>query len=87
MSDKATIERLTRERDEARQIVRDIYWMALRYADGRMTYAVEMCNDAVRKGYEAGWLVPVKGDRATPLYARDGMSPDYVPIVPIEANP
>lgn len=75
----AEIERLTRERDEARQVVRDIYWMALRYADGRMTYAVGMCNHAVRKGYEGGWL-PVKsdgGDTITPQYARDGMSDEW----------
>jgi hypothetical protein len=75
----AEIERLKRERDEARGIVRDIYWMALRYADGRMTYAVGMCNDAVRKGYDAGWL-PMKssgGDTITPDFARDGMSPEW----------
>ena len=35
---RAEKEELRRERDEARQIVRDIYWMALRYADGRKSY-------------------------------------------------
>jgi hypothetical protein len=75
---RADIERLLAERDEARQIVRDIFWMALRYADGRNTYAVGMCNDALGKAYKAGWLVPEEGDRATPKLARDGMSPEWV---------
>jgi hypothetical protein len=45
-----------RERDEARQIVRDIHWMARRYADGRNTYAPTMFNDAVKIAFCAGWL-------------------------------
>lgn len=63
-----------RERDEARQIVRDIFWMALRYADGRKTYAVGLVNAAVGKGYNAGWLVAKEdgGDPITPRFARDG---------------
>jgi len=75
---ESMVERLESERDEARSIVRDIYWMALRYADGRKTYAVSMCNDAVRKGYDGGWL-PRKaegGDPITPDFARDGTEVD-----------
>ena len=63
--------RLTAERDEARAIVRDIHWMARRYADGRQSYAAGMFNDAVRKAYEAGWLEHTIADE--PAYARDGM--------------
>lgn len=65
-------------RDEARQVVRDIYWMALRYADGRRSYAVGMVNDAVRKGYDGGWLdeKAAGGDSITPRFARDGMNTD-----------
>ena len=66
-----TIKSLRRERDEARQIVRDIYWMAIRYADNSFTYAPGMCNDALKKAYDAGWLVhrenPVNGP-----FAREG---------------
>jgi hypothetical protein len=64
------------ERDEARQIVRDIYWMARRYADGRQSYAVGMFNDAIRKAYDAGWLE--HRIEAEPPYARDSMfSPEW----------
>jgi hypothetical protein len=65
---------LTRERDEARSIVRDIHWMAVRYADNRKSYAVGMCNDALRKAYDAGWLKYTGGNnKLDPQYARDGM--------------
>lgn len=75
------IERLMKERDEARQIVRDIYWMALRYADGRKTYASWMANEAVKKGYSAGWLDPNKPlHQETPMFARDGDGPEWESI-------
>lgn len=78
---RSEVERLTRERDGARGIVEQTYWMALRYADGRKSYAVGMCNDAVSKAYSAGWLKPgLSGDRITPLLARDGMSPEWQSI-------
>lgn len=66
-----------RERDEARQIVRDIYWMAIRYADGRQTYAVGMVNDALDKAYGGGWLEH-HGSVGDYAYARDGASPEYL---------
>ena len=77
-----TIASLRRERDEARQIVRDIYWMALRYADGRKSYAVGMCNDAVQKAYDGGWITPKDqgGDPITPRLARDGMAAEWLDI-------
>ncbi len=74
----AQIERLTRERDESRQIVRDIYWMALRYADGRYTYAVSMVNDAVGKAYAGGWLE--HKHQVDPAFARDGDGPEWQSI-------
>lgn len=73
---------LEQERDEARQIVRDIYWMALRYADGRHTYAPGMCNDALRKAYDAGWLV--HSHPTDPAFARQGSGPLYLPKEAIE---
>ncbi|TIS32652.1 MAG: hypothetical protein E5X01_26985 [Mesorhizobium sp.] len=70
----ATLTSLSAERDEARSIVRDIHWMAVRYADNRKSYAVGMCNDALRKAYDAGWLKYTGGnDKLDPQYARDGM--------------
>jgi len=65
------IEKLQTERDEARSIVRDIFWMARRYADGRQSYAVGMFNDAIRKAFDGGWLEDKCVDE--PRYARDGM--------------
>ena len=74
----AAIERLQRELDEARGIVRNIYWMACRYADGRNTYAPGMYNRAIAKAYDAGWLTfDHTGRRYEVQYARDGMSPEW----------
>lgn len=67
------------ERDTARQIVRDIHWMAVRYADGRKSYAPGMLNDALRKAYDAGWLKyvrPVTMQELDPRYAREGAKTD-----------
>ncbi len=77
-----TIERLAAERDEARQIVRDTHWMAVRYADGRKSYAPGMCNDALRKAYDAGWLVysEFRQHDLDPQYAREGDKPEWQSI-------
>ena len=75
---KATIKQLEAERDEARSIVKDIYWMALRYADGRQSYAVGMVNDAVKKGHDSGWLDASPNN--TPSFARDGSSKEWVAL-------
>jgi len=76
---RADIERLTGERDEARGIVRDTHWMAVRYADGRMSYAPGMCNRAIQKAYDAGWLTyhDHKQHGHDPQYAREGDRPEY----------
>lgn len=74
-AERAALAKARRERDEARSIVRDIHWMAVRYADNRRSYAVGMCNDALRKAYDGGWLVysDDKQHDLDPQYARDGM--------------
>jgi len=60
-------EKLERERDEAREIVREIWWMARRYADGRNTFAPKMFNDAIAPAVK-DWLMDTdNGD----LYAKD----------------
>lgn len=76
---QAQVEALTKERDEARQIVRDIHWMAVRYADGRRSYAPGMLNDALRKAYDGAWLVyqEFRQHDLDPQYARDGDKPEY----------
>ena len=47
--------------------VRDLHWMARRYADGRCSYAPGMFNDRVRDLLAAGF------ELGQPLFARDGM--------------
>jgi hypothetical protein len=47
--------------------VRDIHWMARRYADGRCSYAPGMFNGRVRDLMAAGF------ELGQPLFARDGM--------------
>jgi hypothetical protein len=37
---------MTMEQERIKQAVKDIIWMARRYADGRRTYAPSMFNDA-----------------------------------------
>lgn len=70
LMEKATdaLETALAERDEARSIVRDIHWMAQRYADGRKSYAVGLYNDAIIKAIS--WCPDVKS-------AVDGMAPEY----------
>lgn len=48
----------------------EIFWMARRYADGRMTYAASTYNDAVRKALSVGITLPLLGDGT--VWARDG---------------
>jgi hypothetical protein len=47
--------------------VRDLHWMARRYADGRCSYAPGMFNGRVRDLLAAGF------ELGQPLFARDGM--------------
>lgn len=62
-------EKAEAERDEARQIVRDIHWMARRYASGRHTYAPSMFNEAISKAVSGGWLTA--DNVSEPLLADD----------------
>jgi len=59
--------KLERERDEARDIVRKIWWMARRYADGRNTFAPKMFNDAMMPAINDWLMDSDNGD----LYAKD----------------
>ena len=62
----------SKEREkELETIIRDIYWMARRYADGRHTYAPSMYNEAIYKAQELG--LDLKPDSITgTLWATDG---------------
>ena len=52
-------------------IILDMWWMARRYADGRMSYAPSMYNDAIDLAVKLG--VPIKDDPIAKSYhAKDG---------------
>lgn len=65
---------MTREQ-ELERIVRDLHWMARRYADGRMTYATSMFNNHTRRLLELGVELNPTGDDT--IWARDGMGRAY----------
>ncbi len=51
-------------------IIRDILWMARRYADNRMTFAPSTVNEAIDKAKALG--IEIHGDVDVGMYARDG---------------
>lgn len=52
--------------------IKDLHWMALRYVDGRSTYAVEMFNQIVLELNQMGIHISPSDGK---LFARDGMFP------------
>lgn len=68
------------ERDQARDIVREIWWMARRYADGRNTFAPHMFNEAIKQAVE--WL---GDDDKGEIYAKDPID-DRNPPNPIQLS-
>jgi hypothetical protein len=65
---------LKKENEELKEIIKDTLWMALRYADGRSTYAPRMFNMAVHKLDALGLAHLYDGERAeNKRFARDGM--------------
>ena len=73
--------KLEKENEVLRHIVENTLWMARRYADGRMSYAPSMFNQAVTKLIEIGQGDLFKGDPAEggKRYADDGMLGKYDP--------
>ena len=54
-----------------RQICKDLQWMARRYADGRMTYAVAMLNEHTETLLDLE--VDLNSGAEKKIFARDGM--------------
>ena len=75
--------RFREERDEARGIVRETLWMARRYVDGRMTYAVAAYNAAAMIAVGGGYAGP-EGPDGTYL-AGDG-TPQRDPLADLVAD-
>lgn len=71
-----TTKQLREENEILQKCVLDLYWMARRYADGRMSYAVPTCNDAIRKLIDIG--LPIKEDPINNrMFAVDGIMVKY----------
>lgn len=68
----ALAEKLREENAALIAAIRDIHWMARRYADGRRSYAVGMFNDATRKLLAIGALKSESNDADGTVWARDG---------------
>lgn len=75
------IRKIEEENQALKYIVEQTLWMARRYADGRMTYAVSMFNDAVHELDRAGLSHLFTGDPAEnhKRFADDGMFGRYDP--------
>jgi hypothetical protein len=77
------IRKIEEENQALKYIVEQTLWMARRYADGRMTYAVSMFNDAVHELDRAGLSHLFTGDPAENYkrFADDGMFGRYDPEI------
>ena len=77
---------VTQIRDEELcEIIREIWWMARRYADGRNTVVTSTLNDMVRKALQLG--ISLKPDSDATIWARDGMGNRYAGLSVAEATP
>lgn len=64
--------------------VKELHWMARRYADGRSTYATSSFNQAVRDILRLG--IKLHGNDGI-IWARDGQGRLYDNLSPREAEP
>lgn len=67
------INELEHENETLKYILREILWMARRYADGRKTYATLMCNEALNTARRLGVKINPDCTTQDPDYAVDGM--------------
>lgn len=68
----------SKREEQLESIIRDIMWMARRYADGRSTYAPNMFNRAMDLCIDLGVNVKPDGPDQK-IYADDGMLGKYDP--------
>lgn len=62
---------LKQENEALKQVIKDIWWLARRYADGRRSYAVSLYNDAIETCLGLGMKFepdPISGG----IWAKDG---------------
>lgn len=65
----------TASNNKLEQEIRDLHWMARRYADGRATYAVSLFNSITRTLIREG--VILESTDKEPLFAKDLHGPAY----------
>ncbi len=70
--------------NELHNIIRDLHWMARRYADGRQSTCTSTFNDITRKLLE--WEVPLNKTGDGTLWARDGGGRCYDNLSEAEAK-
>ncbi len=78
---ESEVDLLKRENIRLRDIIERTIWMARRYADGRMTYAVSDVNSAIDQIKELG--VEIKSDHTltNPNYATDGIKEPSLTLI------
>ena len=65
-------EELEKKCNDLEKIIKDIWWMARRYAHGRQSYAVEQYNSAIKKAQSLG--IDIKPDPVDNIIeAKDSM--------------
>lgn len=81
MKYKQAYEKLERENARLKYILKETLWMARRYADGRMSYAVSQFNEAIHELDALGLANLHEGDSAEDgkRFADDGMFGRYDP--------
>lgn len=73
MKSKRTVAKPCHECAVLKSVIHDIWWMARRYADKRMTYAPGMFNEAMDKCVRRGMEFRIDNTADPPsIYADDG---------------
>lgn len=71
--------------DISEQDIKDLHWMARRYADGRETYATSAFNDITKRLLAKGVKLNPTGDKT--IWARDAGGRSYDGLTEAQATP
>lgn len=75
----------TKKEEILEKAIRDIHWMARRYADGRTSYATIMFNKATRSILDMGMELGTENPRES-IWAKDGMGREFDGLSEVEAT-
>ena len=65
------LEKFEKRCSQLERVIKEIQWMALRYSHGRMSCAVGIYNDAIKKAQDLG--IEFKPDKDGLILAKDAM--------------